>query len=158
MNVQESERGFSVIELMVVVTTIGILAFLSMPSLERAHDATRVSAFANDIRQFSAAVETYATVYGQYPPDTPPGQADASLQEYLPLDFMLNDTPIGGQWDVDMNAGAGVTAAVGVGNLTNPDLDLIVRIDFAIDDGNIVTGNFRWFPFGGGRPYLIVED
>lgn len=154
----KSDRGFSVIEIMVAVTIIGILSMLSIPAIERSQDATRASTFANDIRQFSSAVETYAIVFGEYPPDSGPGNADSQLKEYLPLNFMDTETPIGGTWDVDMDGAAGVTAAVGVANMPVWDIELLIRIDFAIDDGNLVKGNFRIFPFGGGRVYWIVEE
>lgn len=158
MGILKSKAGFTFVEIMIAVTLIAILALLSLPAFKRAQMVTKASTFANDIRQFSSAVETYTTVYGSYPKDSTPGNADPKLVEYLPLDFMDKGTPIGGQWDVDINGAAGVVAAVGVGNLSNPDIELIVRVDFVIDDGNIVTGNFRWFPFAGGRPYWIIEE
>lgn len=158
MKEPKSVSGFTLVEIMIAVTVIAILALLSIPAFKRAQMVTKASAFANDIRQFSSAVETYTTVNGSYPNDSSPGNVDPKLVEFLPLDFMDKETPIGGQWDVDIDGAAGVPAAVGVGNLINPDIELIVRIDFAIDDGNIVTGNFRWFPFGGGRPYWIIEE
>lgn len=158
MKQPRSTSGFSFVEIMIVVSVIAILAILSMPALERARQSTLVAAFANDIRQFTSAVDAYSVHQGKYPPDALPGEADEKLKEYLPLNFMESQTPIGGQWDLDMDGIARKKAAVGVGNLTNPDMELIVRIDFAIDDGNIVTGNFRWLPDGGGRPYWIIEE
>ena len=137
---------------------LGLLSLLALPALRNARDRTIVTTFTNDIHQFSGAVQAYATAIGQYPPDATPGQADDKLKEYLPVDFMERRTPIGGQWDVDMNGAAGVTAAVGVGNMPNLDIELLVQIDFAIDDGNLVKGDFRYYPFGGGRVYRIIEE
>lgn len=158
MEEPRSDSGFTFVEIMIAVAIIAILALLSWPALERARQSTQVAAFANDIRQFISAVDTYTVQQGQYPPNALPGEADDKLKEYLPLDFMDRETPIGGQWDLDMDGIARVTAAVGVGNLASLDMELIVRIDFAIDDGNIVTGNFRYLPWGGGRPYWIMEE
>ncbi|MEO0508592.1 MAG: type II secretion system protein [Verrucomicrobiota bacterium] len=158
MNSPSYDKGFSIIEILIAVMIIGILSVLSMPALQRARDNSLVASFANDIRQFSSAVNTYAMEQGQYPPDAAPGKANETLKTYLPTGFMDKVTPIGGLWDIDIASGAGYAAAVGVGNLSSPDIELIVRIDFAIDDGNIVTGDFRWLPFGGGRPYLIIEE
>jgi len=158
MRLSKPKGGFSIIELVVIVMIIGILSLLSIPTIKAARDQTLVTAFTNDLHQFSGAIQTYATALGAYPPDSPPGSADDQLKEYLPADFMNRRTPIGGLWDVDTAGAAGVTAAAGVGNLEKLDVELIVRIDFAVDDGNVVTGNFRLFPFGGGRPYWIIEE
>gem|GEM_PF-6061307 len=66
---------------------------------------------------------------------------------------MPKEPPIGGAWDIDIDAGAGLTAAVGVGNLSNPNLSVIRRVNELIDDGNPDTGSFRFVAMGAGRPY-----
>ena len=71
--------GFSIVELMVVVTTIGILALMGMPGIRIARERTEATATANDLRVYTEAVEFYATAEGSYP-------------EFMTDTVMLDDT------------------------------------------------------------------
>jgi type II secretion system protein G len=63
-------RGFTLIEIIVVVAIIGILSSLLMANFlgarERARDATRKS----DIAQIQSALEVFRSDHGYYPPST----------------------------------------------------------------------------------------
>ncbi len=143
---------------MIVVVIIGMLATMAVALFGKVRQNSVVATFANDLRVFKSAMEVYALDNGDYPADTGPGTAPADFLEYLPPNFMETQTPIGGLWDIDIDAAAGVTAAVGVGNLNEPNMDVILQIDKRVDDGDLSSGSFLWLPVDGGRPYWIVEE
>ncbi len=65
--VQQAVRGFTLIELMVVLVIIGVLAALIVPNvLERADDA-RVTAARTDITNISQALKLYRLDNQRYP-------------------------------------------------------------------------------------------
>ena len=74
--IRKSE-GFTLIELLVVIAIVGILAGFLMANFigvrERARDGQRKS----DLRQIQAALETYISDQGIYPPDPLPACGSA---------------------------------------------------------------------------------
>ena len=157
MHHRKERNGFTLVEIMIVVVIIGILATLAMPAFQQVRVNAIATRFSNDIRTFQNAMEVYALEYGTYPADSGPGEAPDDFKAFLPGGFFENPTPIGGEWDLDIEAGAGYTAAVGVGGLTDPNMQVIQKVDDIVDDGNTGSGSFQWVAFGGGRPYWIVE-
>ena len=77
-------RGFSLIEIMVVVTTIGILALLGIPGIRLATERTAATATASDIRVFTEAVEFYSTSQGHYPETMTYTSMPENIASYLP--------------------------------------------------------------------------
>lgn len=69
MGQKKAEQGFTLVEIMVVVTIVAILAALSIPNLLRArHNADEAAAIAS-IRAISTACENYRS--SQTPPSYP---------------------------------------------------------------------------------------
>ena len=65
-----NKSGFTLVELLVVITIIGILATIGLDAFQssqmRARDAERKS----DLRQMSSALELFYADYGRYPNDS----------------------------------------------------------------------------------------
>lgn len=63
----QKNRGFTLIELMVVMVIIGVLGALVVPSVLGRADEARVSAAKNDLKSLSAALKLYKLDNQQYP-------------------------------------------------------------------------------------------
>ena len=62
-------RGFTLVEMLVVITIIGILAGLAIPAVIVARNRAKITAVAMDIKQLEMACQHYKEKFGEYPPD-----------------------------------------------------------------------------------------
>jgi prepilin-type processing-associated H-X9-DG protein/prepilin-type N-terminal cleavage/methylation domain-containing protein len=60
-------RGFTVIELLVTVTIIGLLVALLLPAVQSARESARRFQCGNNLHQLGAALNSYASVYNVLP-------------------------------------------------------------------------------------------
>lgn len=153
-------RGFALVELMVVVLIISVLATLAIPAVKRLQTRAKATTIANDFRVFSAAFDTYAQESGSWPADTAPGVMPAGMEQRLGSTSWTRQTPMGGRYNWERNQlhfgsrfAAALTITAVAGSPVPADANLLVTIDRHLDDGNLVAGNVR---IGAGMGPLFV--
>jgi len=62
------QRGFSLIELLIVVAIILIIAAIAIPNLLRSKEASNEASAVGSLRTLNTASVTFSTTYGGYPP------------------------------------------------------------------------------------------
>lgn len=62
-----NERGFTLIELMIVVVIIGVLAAVAVPTFMGQAEKSKESAVKTDLQSMKSAIDVYAATYGIYP-------------------------------------------------------------------------------------------
>ncbi|MEJ5252861.1 MAG: prepilin-type N-terminal cleavage/methylation domain-containing protein [Chthonomonadetes bacterium] len=89
-----AERGFTLVEIMIVVLIIGILLAIAVPNFVNARDSSRAKACVANLKQIQAAKEQWAMDTNQ-PPTATPTQEDLS-PTYIKV---WPSCPAGGNYD-----------------------------------------------------------
>lgn len=113
------ERGFTLLELIVVMAVIGILVTIALPAYRDATQRAKEAALREDLFQMRQAIDEYYVDKGQYPaaledlvtegylrgiPVDPITESrDTWVVEYAPWE-MLDQGDIAGIWDVHSGA------------------------------------------------------
>lgn len=83
---RKQQRGFTLVEMLVVITIIGILASLLVPAIAMGLRKARESAIAFEIQQMTSAFQEYKNAYNAYPPnfsDPDPARRLTRLNQHL---------------------------------------------------------------------------
>jgi len=147
-------RAFTLIEIMIVVSIVGLLLAVAIPAFKKIVQKSRVVAYTGSLKAMSGALEMYAMDYGNYPADVMPGIAPAGIKEYIPNISWSSPTPLGGVWDWERNA-VGISAGL---SALGPNLDPedFILVDKRIDDGDLDNGAFR--RLSANRYTFVIDE
>jgi len=88
------QRGFSLVEMLVVITIIGILAALAIPNMTRVRNKARESEVKANLHVIQEAVERYYVSENEYPPFLVGGDQNAWPVFYLRMGYPDNEPVI----------------------------------------------------------------
>lgn len=155
---QPPARGFTLVEILIVVVILGILAAIVMPQAANAMGNTRQTAFVREIQLFTDAAVIHRSRTGAWIGDGASGVIPDGFEDYIDPASWENGTPIDGDWDSEAGADFGITLGIGVHFRdvdTRKDAAYMTQIDALFDDGDLATGGFQ--QFAADRFYFIVE-
>jgi prepilin-type N-terminal cleavage/methylation domain-containing protein len=129
MSALKSPRGFTIIELLVVVAIIGVLMSLLFPAVQGALDAAKKAQAKNDVTQIATAIAAFDMEYGRMP--------------------STNSAP-------EEITGGVLNALIGSNDTMNPRKIVFIEVlNFKRGKGGILNGKFvdPW-----ANPYYLAVD
>lgn len=82
--------GFTLVELLVAVSIIGILAGLAIPNMKGVLLRARATQLAGDMEVVRVAVQSYQGTHHTWPPETPSGTIPPGLVPFLPTNYSFD--------------------------------------------------------------------
>lgn len=134
---------------MITVVVIGLLAAMAIPAMQIVREKAVAVRYANDFRQFSAALQRYNLENGDWPPaQTTPGAVSAQLASYMPSSWS-EPSPMGSGY-----TWSGSTARIRLLN-SNANDAVMKRVDALLDDGDLSSGDFTRMNSPGSYHYQL---
>lgn len=150
----QSTRGYTLVEIMIVVVVIGLLAAMALPLFDTVRRGSENSRWINDVRVIKGAAEVFALQNSRWPDDGFPGQIPSDfVGTPLTEDVWLNPTSLGGEFDWEGPTSGIVTAGISTME-PRATMAQLQELDRAFDDNDLGTGSIRW---QGTRITYILE-
>ena len=97
--VTRRERGFSLVELMIVLCIVSVLLRVSLPAYSAMQRNARASQVVGDYNAVRAAAYAQYEATGSFPADGPSGTVPAGMAPYLPKNFSFTKPSYQLDWE-----------------------------------------------------------
>ncbi|WP_438481048.1 type II secretion system protein [Oleiharenicola lentus] len=135
------QKGFTLVEIMIVVVIIGLLSAMAIPAFKHVRESAQNSRITNDFRIFSQAFETHALDNAGWPANSSAGVVPAGMSGSFSANSWQAITPLGGRWNWDRD-NFGVSAGISISGFTCT-VEQITALDKRMDDGDLSTGRLK---------------
>lgn len=114
MNTSRSSKGFTLVEIMIVVVIIGLLAAMAIPAFQKVRQSSIEKTLINDAKQVAGAANQYMMEYGvatvQFNSNAAGNVTTPELSQYVKQVSKGNQIPTA--WAASNTAGYTVTNSV----------------------------------------------
>ena len=98
-----ASRGFSLVEVLVVIAIIGVMIGFLLPAVQSAREAARRMSCSNNLRQFGLAMFNYESSRGHFPPTDARGSTTAGWSLHCRLLPYAEQDAVASQLDFTQN-------------------------------------------------------
>lgn len=141
ITISSGRRGFTLLELLIVVILLGILSAIAIPMFVDQSDSVGHAAFISSLKAMESSFQQYFALNLAYPRDVARGTRPSEMAEYFNTSTWTQETPIGGKWDYEGNV-LRITAGISVVD-SGKSAEYMAEIDQKFDNGNLGSGRFR---------------
>ena len=124
------ERGFTLLELLVVCAIIGIIANIAIPELQTSIYRARAGSIIEDYNALRTMVHQYYADHSGFPADQGPGVEPPELSAYLNKRIVWNHSDYQYDWELWVD---------GSGNPTEPTTGVLVGFSIVTADPALVA-------------------
>lgn len=136
------KRGFSLVELVIVVVILAVVSAIAVPRLSSASGNARYNATNAGFRNLSAAMDAYFMDHYAYPPNSGIAELPDGMNGYPHENAFARVPPIGTAWDWN-GPGSGINPFGSNLSIHSVTVEDSAEMESRFDDGDPTTGDYR---------------